>query len=196
MRDYVVSHGVARELLALGCTCRPGDIEFIHASSGKPAIAAPAGAPSFSLAHGGQLAALATCRIGLLGVDLEPVGLVDDDLVRAAFSEREATALDTVPAALKATGFFRGWTLKEAYLKGTGEGLSGGLESLEVEIRSDAQVAPVAVKGSSVAILDWQFFSFEPAPGYVGAIALHAHRRPAKLRMRTIDPEVPAADLA
>lgn len=192
-RAYVVAHGVARELLSLECACPPGDIKFISARGGKPEIGAPPGAPCFSLAHGGQLVALAACRLGPLGVDIEPVAPIGDDLVCSAFSKREAAALGNVPAALKPTAFFRGWTLKEAYLKGTGEGLSGGLESLELEIQPDALVAPMAVRGSAEGILDWQFFSFEPAPGYTGAIAVYARRGPAKLLMRTIDPEVSPA---
>ena len=192
-RDYVVAHGVARELLSFECECAPGDIKFISARGGKPEIEAPSGAPRFSLAHGGQLVALAACRLGPLGVDIEPIAPVNDDLVCSAFSKREAAALGNVPAALKPTAFLRGWTLKEAYLKGTGEGLPGGLESLELSIQSDAMVAPRALRGSAKAILDWQFFSFEPAPGFVGAVAVYARRRPAKLLMRTIDPEVSPA---
>lgn len=196
MRNYVVSHGVARELLSLECEFSPGAIEFIRSRRGKPEIRSSAASPSFSLAHGGQIAALATCHTAPLGVDLEPVEPISEDLICAALSASEGAALNNVPATQQATAFFRAWTLKEAYLKGTGEGLLGGLENLELEIKPNAKVLPVAVRGSTARILDWQFLCFEPAPGYVGAIAIHARRQPTQLLTRKIDPEVAANDAA
>jgi len=188
-QEYVVAHGIARELLGVECCCHPRDIAFKRAANGKPSIAARRHAPSFSLAHAGRYAALAACRLAPLGVDLEPIGPLSDDLVHAALSRPAAAALRLVPAALRPTAFFRAWTLKEAYLKATGEGLPGGLDSLELDIQPGAQVTPIAIKGSVAGITDWQFFAFEPAPGYAGAIALHSARRVSQPSLRVIDPE-------
>ncbi|MER6348136.1 4'-phosphopantetheinyl transferase family protein [Streptomyces sp. NPDC001595] len=93
---------------------------------GRPAVAGPAGARlHFSLSHAEGLA--------LLALAAEPVGVDVERVPRARLAEDAAASLHRseqaelarLEAAARPDGFARCWTRKEAYLKATGEGLSG-----------------------------------------------------------------------
>lgn len=66
--------------------------------------------------------------------------------------------------------FFSGWTRKEAYVKAIGEGLYTPLESFQVTLRAPDEPRIVHVGGDRDAARAWQVHSFEPAPGYIGAL--------------------------
>ena len=77
----------------------------------------------FSLSHSGELVALALSDSGEVGCDVEKIREVPENVIRI-FSEKEQAALNELTDERK-KHFFRLWTMRESYLKMTGEGLSG-----------------------------------------------------------------------
>jgi 4'-phosphopantetheinyl transferase len=172
---FIAARAHARMLLAHYLRCPPVELEFVAGPAGKPALASKwrkAGI-EFNLSHSEDLALLAVCRFGPLGVDLEHVRPLDDasELVRRFFSPRESIAFGTLSPAMKSAAFFNLWTRKEALLKGTGEGIAHSLNRVEVTFLPGEPVrllaAPVSFAGRQ-----WRLCELLPIPGYACALAV------------------------
>jgi 4'-phosphopantetheinyl transferase len=70
-------------------------------------------------------------------------------------------------------GFFRCWTRKEAYIKALGGGLSIPLDGFEVTLAPDDSRL-VHIGGDRTVAGEWALPSCVPAPGFVGAVAIHS----------------------
>jgi len=92
---------------------------------GKPVCV---GGPAVSIAHSGDTVVCAATDNGEIGVDIETPGRRRDikGIADNYFSEDEAAWLATQAD----DRFYMLWVLKEAWLKATGSGLAGGLDSL------------------------------------------------------------------
>jgi 4'-phosphopantetheinyl transferase len=142
-RRYGWSHVALRLVLAEWLDRDPANVELARGPSGKPRVTGSA--VEFSLAHAGDLA-LVACGSRAVGVDVEPVRVLDDP---SLFTPAEKARVD-------AGDGIRLWTRKEALLKATGEGLLG---------RRTDEVETDGVPG-------WRIVDLDPAPGYVGAVAV------------------------
>ena len=97
------------------------------------------------------------------------------------FAPSEIAWLRAAPAEAYAARFITLWTLKEAYLKATGEGISESLTKMAFEVGDDGRIAFTAAPG--VERRAWQFETFRPAPGYVLSVAVDAARGPMTIEM-------------
>lgn len=125
---------LARSSLAARIGCQPQDLAFARGPFGKPEVRGPAGAVGwhFNLSHGGHLVACATAPHAV-GIDVESVAREIDPLpiARSHFSAAEAAWLAACPSRSRRR-FLALWTLKEAYLKGRGTGLSAPLSNFRL----------------------------------------------------------------
>ena len=87
----------------------------------------------FSLSHSAD-AALCALSDSSVGCDVEILGPARPELAERFFHPSERRWLSALPPSEYDEAFFRLWTLKESYLKATGLGLSGGLESFCVDL--------------------------------------------------------------
>ncbi|MCL6450895.1 MAG: 4'-phosphopantetheinyl transferase superfamily protein [Acetobacteraceae bacterium] len=87
------------------------------------------------------------------------------------FSDGERAALSSLPEASRAEGFFNCWTRKEAYVKGTGEGLSRPLHRFDVSLAPGEPARLLRVGDAPAEVLRWCLEAFSPAPGWVAALA-------------------------
>jgi 4'-phosphopantetheinyl transferase len=86
----------------------------------------------------------------------------------------ERAQFAALPAAARDEASFRLWSRKEAYVKALGEGLSHPLDGFSVGSAAAACFLPAAPAG-------WSLHHFEPADGYLGALAVD---HPAALLLR------------
>ncbi|MGE5112095.1 MAG: 4'-phosphopantetheinyl transferase family protein [Acidobacteriaceae bacterium] len=123
-RAYICSHGLLRHLIAAYCRIHPGDVKFLTASGGKPALQGTN--LRFSLSHSGDVALLAFALNTEIGVDIERVDSNAVDLATAelVFTPEELHSLREYEPCERAVAFFAGWTRKEAYGKCRGTGLN------------------------------------------------------------------------
>jgi 4'-phosphopantetheinyl transferase len=176
-RSFIVAHGVLRDLLGRYLQTEPRRIRYAYNAFGKPDLAPEFGGRlRFSLSHSAGLALIAIAADAEVGVDLECIAVQSDftDIARRFFSAAEVDYLSALPSHLRNKAFFSCWTKKEAYLKAGGEGLSIPLDSFSVPLTSHSQ-APEDFYVASNAIgpaRHWSLYSLEPAPGYVGALAI------------------------
>ena len=121
---------LARVLLAARSGKLPLELAICRDARGKPY--SPDGAAFFSWSHGGAWVALS---IGgeQNGVDVEGPRrrTVVSAIARRFFRPEERRALDEAAESERSRLFLYYWTMKESYLKYTGEGLAGGLESVD-----------------------------------------------------------------
>jgi 4'-phosphopantetheinyl transferase len=175
---FIARRGLLRELLGLELQTAPRCLVFSAGPFGKPALETPVQDRPlhFSLAHSNDIAVFAVSREAAVGVDVELVRELPDlsGLVPTVFSSRERLQWQSLPESQRLQAFFDVWTRKEAFLKGTGQGLQKPPQEVEVPLcRCEPdQRLPVFDGGRQVP--DWSLRSFS-AGGFALALAL---RRP------------------
>lgn len=123
---FLVARAMLRAVLSEYLERGPQELVFRYNRYGKPSLADPSGLPiRFNLSHTAGLAICGvTCRRDL-GVDVENLDRGGKlDLARRYFAESESAALEGMGEEEQPAAFYRLWTLKEAYIKARGRGLS------------------------------------------------------------------------
>ena len=77
----------------------------------------------------------------------------------------------TINPESRLDAFFRCWTRKEAYIKARGEGLSLSLQSFDVTLTPSERPRVLRIDDGTDEAAFWSLREFEPAAGYVGAVA-------------------------
>jgi 4'-phosphopantetheinyl transferase len=178
-RAYVAAHALVRTMLSRHAPVAPPDWRFAAGPYGRPEISNGDGIPPlrFNLAHTHGLAAVAVTLDNDIGVDAEALDrpLLTAELAADYFSPAELAALDGLPADRVADALYGLWTLKEAYIKAVGLGLSLPLDSFSVTLDPPSIAFPSSVDGDPAA---WLLRRFRPTPSHDVALALR-HPRPA-----------------
>jgi 4'-phosphopantetheinyl transferase len=169
-RRYTVARAALRAVLSDVVGTAPRHLRFQYGARGKPALAADAMAPPFNLSHCDDLAVIAVGDSTAVGVDVESIRPVAelDSIVREYFSLAEQAAI-LADGRETPRAFFRHWTLKEAWLKADGTGLSGLVSSVELTTAADGAPRLRHVDG---ALLPYTLHEWTPAPGFVAALAV------------------------
>ena len=166
---FVVARGILRELLGAYLRSAPANLQFNYGNYGKPVLVAKTSSLSlqFNLSHSGGLAVYAFSLGRRLGIDVEQIRpqLAGEDIARRYFAERELAELRALPPQLRAEGFFRCWTRKEAYVKAQGAGLSIPLDSFTVSL-TPGRPEDLETEDSA----QWLLRSLDPSPGFVAAV--------------------------
>jgi 4'-phosphopantetheinyl transferase len=184
-RRYQVGRGALRALLGGYLGIAPGEVRFAYGPRGKPFLAEPAAAADglfFNLSNSAELALVAFARGVEIGVDLEFNKPMPDleKISERFFSASERAALRELPEDRKRDGFFNCWTRKEAYLKAVGEGLAAPLDSFDVTLVPGEAARMLTLQGDAERAAGWSFACFQPAAGYVGALAVPGGSRPVR----------------
>ena len=127
----------------------------------------------FNLAHAEDRAALAVAWEREVGIDLEPLEAVLDvrALLPIACSPAETVRIEALHPLERVEAFLTLWTVKEAYLKAIGLGMSREPRALEIELGVGGCIVvhdaydPRASFGWGVRLLD-------AGPGWVAALAV------------------------
>jgi len=173
---FEIAHALVRQSLSSYADVAAIDWTFETNRWGRPEIAGPAHAPrlSFSLSHTRGLIA---CAIGsgiACGVDVESVERSGSPLriARRVLAETEFADLEAQPPETKLDRLLEYWTLKEAYLKARGVGLSVAMRELSFTLDERGvrlvTVDPEATSGPS----EWSFRLTRPTPEHRLALAL------------------------
>lgn len=176
-RRFIAGRGQLRAVLGAALGCAPAELRFDSLPNGKPFLLACASQPgdgrmvkrqglSFNLSHSAELGLLAVDPTGQreLGIDLEH-HRPDVPFLRLAerfFAPHEADWLAALPEGQQMTAFYRLWTRKEALLKLTGVGISGGLNAYIIPTGPEEQVR----------VETWTLLDLHPAEGFSAALAV------------------------
>jgi 4'-phosphopantetheinyl transferase len=173
---FVAGRGTLRSLLAAYLAMEPNRLEFTYDPFGKPRLTGKAAFISFSVSHCEDCGLLGFVRRHRIGVDLERVreGMNVEELAQRFFSANELRKLRSLPPAQQKEAFYRAWTRKEAYLKARGEGLSYGLDRVEVSLAPDEPAMILSAADDPGISQRWAVQHLLPRPGYVGAATVEA----------------------
>ena len=172
-RSYICAHALSRCLLSTYGDAIPQAWRFRANSLGKPEIEEPRLEPSvrFSLSHTNGLVACAATRERDLGLDVECIerDVAVSELAERYFAREEADILRVLDPDARNKAFFCLWTLKEAYIKAVGRGLSMPLDSFAIRLE------PLAItfcnpKDGNAA--DWDFRLLRPQTRHSVAVAV------------------------
>lgn len=131
-REYIAAHALKRAMLSAATGDDPRAWRFEAEAGGKPFVAGGRG-PHFNLSHCEGLVACAVSADVALGVDVEPMDRrAPFEIVERNFADAEREWLLALPEAERTRGFFALWTMKEAFIKATGKGVSQGLRSFAI----------------------------------------------------------------
>jgi 4'-phosphopantetheinyl transferase len=182
-RRFVCCRAALRSILGGLLRKPPDSLRFRAAVRGKPELdrdssgenhADKLPALCFNVSHSSELALIGVCRGYELGVDLERVRTIHeaDRIVESFFSRAEHTEFATISDDLKPLAFFRGWTRKEAILKGLGIGLAGLSARYETGFGTSDLAAHFA-PATPVALVDeWRLWEACPRADFVATVAV------------------------
>ena len=140
---------------------------------GRPEIANPhrGAALRFNLSHTQGAVVSAVVRTRAIGIDVESLDRDVDMLgiARSSFAPGEFRELAALSGEERRNRFFEYWTLKEAYIKARGKGLSIPLNQFWFK-RCGGKIA-VQSEGADSAE-EWQFEQFRPTPRHRAAVAV------------------------
>lgn len=175
---FIIRRGLLRILLGRYLDVEPSRLVFAYDPRGKPSVSEPHHPDQlyFNVSDSSGLALYAVSRCAPVGVDVERIKSVSDmdGIAARFFSAREKKAVSASSEPQKAEAFFNCWTRKEAYLKATGEGISESLPRVEVTLVPEDAPQLLSIAGDTQAAAKWTIFSFVPASGFVGALAIRA----------------------
>ncbi len=190
---FIAAHVLARLALAAFGQASAAEFTFRRGAHGKPEalLAGIPAALSFSLSHTEGMAGVAVARGRLaLGFDLEAARReVPETVVRRCFAASERKALEELTPRARAAALPRLWTLKEALVKATGEGLGRDLRHLPFSLTPPG----LAVPGEAEAGAGWHFATRRLAGGFVAALSW---RGPGRARWQSVDAAALAAAFA
>ncbi|CAM5277925.1 hypothetical protein SALBM135S_09656 [Streptomyces alboniger] len=174
---YLVSHVALRVLLGGYLGLAPRDVAFLREPCGmpdceephgRPAIAGRLRPPHFSLSHAGDAALIAVAG-SPVGADIESAALARDSLGGMArrLHPEERRAVGALSPALRERAVLGCWVRKEAYLKGIGTGLPGGVgrHHTGLPARWAPAWAPPVPAG-------WRLVDMPAPDGYQAAVAV------------------------
>jgi 4'-phosphopantetheinyl transferase len=154
----------------------PGHLRFNYNQYGKPFLAPEFSSYllNFNLSHSESMALYAITRNMESGVDLERVrsDVEYEEIAKHFFSVNEVAILRTIPIEKKLEAFYRCWTLKEAYIKARGKGLSLPLDSFDVSFAPWEPPMLLITKEEPQERSLWTLLELKPGLGYMGALAV------------------------
>ena len=182
--EYLVAHALLRSCLSRYGSLQPWEWRFVKNTYGRPEIDPPHDTLPlrFNLSHTAGLVACAITRKADVGVDVECTSRKGDlaAVAESSFAPAELAGLAQLTGAAWGDRFFELWTLKEAYIKARGMGLSLPMQrvvfqldhDLETPIRLASLLEPA--QADSGQISDWRFVLLSPMAAYRLAVAVQS----------------------
>jgi len=171
-REFVAAHALLRAMLTYYFDVPAPAWRFLVDADGKPWVDPNVGPHEiqFNLSHTRGLVAVALASRGAIGIDVEEIDEAKADLAiaEAYFAPSEVELLQQAPPSERARCFFRLWTLKEAYIKAIGKGLSAPLSSFAFTFEP---IRVAFLHGPQNGVANWRFAILPASYRHVLSIA-------------------------
>jgi 4'-phosphopantetheinyl transferase len=173
---YLAAHALLRSALSQIAPIAPQAWRFRTGELGKPFVDQPTSHQhlSFSLSHtAGRVAVAISARVEV-GIDVEHPGRASSRLeyLDRFLSPSEASTLRALPAEARSARFLAYWTLKEAYLKARGLGLSVPLQDLSFHLDDGPRIRMSLEPSLRDDSASWQFFRLSTTSDHPVAVAI------------------------
>ncbi len=174
-RRYINGRGILRVLLGRYLRKPPQHIEIEYSAHGKLYLTnSPV---NFNLAHCQDQGLYGFCLNAELGVDIECLREISDaeGIAKRFFSPQEYDAFLAKSPDEQMQHFFSIWTLKEAFIKAVGQGLSYPLDAFVIHL-NEGDTVKVDVQGRDEGD-NWSLHSFHLEENCFAGIALKGKSR-------------------
>jgi 4'-phosphopantetheinyl transferase len=172
--EFLIAHGLLRAALSVVVPAiHPPAWRFVTDRYGRPFVAGRGDALYFSLSHTDGCVACAISDCEEVGIDVEATDRFASPLSLAEhfFSAAEVAALRALPAVEQPGRFFEYWTLKEAYIKARGMGLSLQLDRFSMLIGPAEKIAISFEPDFGDEASRWHFVQMSPSRRHRLAVA-------------------------
>ncbi|MBQ4839736.1 4'-phosphopantetheinyl transferase family protein [Pseudoalteromonas luteoviolacea] len=173
--QYLVTRALVRCTLSRYCPdIAPHQWQFKKSRFGKPAIVNRLNAPLyFNLSHTKGAVVLAVNYVGEVGVDIEWIQRREKitDIATRYFTQHEIKTLQAMDPVTQRHHFYQLWTLKEAYIKACGQGMSLPLNQFYFQFLKQ-RIHVCHTKPSSLVSENYHFLQFQMGTEYQGALAI------------------------
>jgi 4'-phosphopantetheinyl transferase len=170
---YIACRSRLRSILAKYLDESAASLQLGRGRYGKPFLVGdPAACIRFNVSHAGDCGMIAIALGREVGVDIEMLDSTfePNEIARGYFSTRETELVSRAPEDKRLEAFFRCWTLKEAWMKGTGVGLTEPMARFDVSSAMGCEDA-VAMRSEETRAA-WTLQSLSPAHSIVAAVAV------------------------
>ncbi|MGH9383312.1 MAG: 4'-phosphopantetheinyl transferase family protein [Vicinamibacterales bacterium] len=192
-QQFLITRALVRTTLSRYARVAPAAWRFIANDHGRPEVLdRPAGVADlrFNLSHTHGLIACAVTVGREVGVDVEDITRdVTHDVAGRFFAPREVADLRSLPSADQERVFFDYWTLKEAYIKARGLGLSLPLSDFAFCLRPPALPTIAFEPTIRDDPASWQFFQTSPTPKHRLGLAVRRSGGDVPIRLREVVPK-------
>lgn len=173
---FLVARALLRTTLSHYVPSRPpGAWRFEQAVAGKPFVRPESGMPplEFNVSHSQQLVVCAVTLGRRVGVDVESTTRsTSQKIVKYVLSDQELSRFWQEDPEVRHELFYRYWTLKEAYAKALGVGLSLRFNEFSFDLDDHAAPRMTVVPPDSTA--QWHFHQQKLASHYWLALAVES----------------------
>jgi 4'-phosphopantetheinyl transferase len=165
-RRYSMRHGMVRFILGNYIRTSPGRVPLVTGKNGKPELDLQPHDDQtimFNVSHTDEMISIGVMKKFEIGIDIVKIDprYPIQEIAEYLFSPREISYLQGTRPDQRGNIFFTFWSMKEAIVKTTGEGLRGIQETDVMNIVLNQTIPK-----------DFFIFPFIPAPGYRGAVAV------------------------
>lgn len=193
-----------RQVLSRYFPISPLDWVFSENEHGKPELTGDfhsesgASAPlAFNLSHSRNMFVVAVSAADNVGVDVEysARSRLIMELASRHFSVDEIEQLQALTGEQQLARFYHVWTLKEAYVKARGLGLTMPLQDFSLHFKSDSELQFSQRQPAEIPADEWQFLSLSlqssrPVEPYTVSVAVGSTAQDRGIRLfRFIGPE-------
>ncbi|KAF3998028.1 4'-phosphopantetheinyl transferase family protein [Glaciimonas immobilis] len=184
-KRFMVGRALTRLAISSQLRCPAQEVNIVLTRNGKPKLDPNLTTLTFSIAHSGDLVVVALLARGAVGVDVERFApeVVPEVLIPMVCSLLEAKEIRSLPThKQRVKRLLSLWTLKEAYLKAIGVGLT--TDPRKVTFNLDAQLQPTLLAPPEGDLPDqfahgWKFIVMPDYGEYVLALAVQNMHRDA-----------------
>lgn len=171
---FLAAHSFLRRILSVYTGISPHEISFSKGKHGKPFL--ESASVHFNLSHAGDYAALSFSKNTPIGIDLEICreNVNISSLVRRFFHPEEWELFCALAPDRQADFFFSRWTVREAFLKGIGDGLTMSPSSFYVaaDLHSDSHTnCHYRIQKSQEDYSSWHIDPVHAPAGYFCSVA-------------------------
>jgi 4'-phosphopantetheinyl transferase len=177
--EYLVSHALTRLILARYEGAAPEALLLARNPFGRPELSHSRLGLRFNLSHAKGLGALAITTAWDIGVDVEcedrPISPLE--IAEHYFAPAELDWLRRQPPGDRKGRFVDLWSLKEAYIKARGLGLSLALDQFAIDLSDRNRPGLSFGAGSEDDPNDWKLFLFRPKANSALGVAIRCGAR-------------------
>lgn len=173
---YLIGHALVRAALARELDCDPVELRFESNAYGKPSVVLPSSHAKleFNLSHTEGMSVVAVSRHSRVGCDVESLNRsgLDVEIARRFFTPEESQEIVAHPPGRQIGRLLSYWTLKEAYIKAEGQGLSMGLDSFYFSLQENQSPRLMLKSGAQQPSAMWQFKQIILSGHYLISLAI------------------------